>query len=320
MPITISQMRKKEESLKDALKKLHNVASSFTGDKKIITEKHDVWSAKKLLVLRYYIEPFLRILRNNNYQNIHYVDPFSGSGFFNIDGKLMPGTPLIPLLKTKELFPKDGRLFFNSYHVSDEKKKHVDALSERIPFFANGLSTNIDTSRRSFKSTVYELFSGAPPIQRDRYNDAYLVVLDPYGFDVEWELLNHILRSGAVDVILTFHSALANWTKNKENSKEKLSKMYGGRECLDFDSPEEFVKKYCEKIKAIPVSWHFKTKTIIVPAKNQTYYLICISRSDGALGVFSDMQAKFDQISQTDFQSLVTSSLSSNTLAQWFDS
>jgi len=313
-------LKKKDEPLSIALKKLHHDASSFTGDKTITTEKHDVWSAKKLLVLRYYIEPFLRILRNYKYKNIHYVDPFSGSGFFNIDDKLMPGTPLIPLLKTRELYPKDDRLFFNSYHLSDEKKNMFDALSQRIPFYSEGLPTKIDVNQRTFKSAVYELFSGAPPIPKNRYNDAYLVVLDPYGFDVEWDLLLHILRSGAVDVILTFHSKLANWTKDKENSKDKLSKMYGSSECLDLDTPEEFVHEYCEKIQDIPISWHFKTKTILVPAGNKTYHLICISRSDGALGVFNDMQKKFDQISQEKFKNLVTSSLSSSTLERWFGS
>ena len=42
-------------------------------NKETTTDKHDLWSVKKLIVLRYYLYPFLQILRKNGYKKIHYL-------------------------------------------------------------------------------------------------------------------------------------------------------------------------------------------------------------------------------------------------------
>ena len=89
-------------TLKRSLISLREYVVPFN-DEIVTTDKHDLWSTKKLIALRYYLRPYLQIMRNKGFKKIHYVDLFSGSGLLRIKNKIMPGTSLIPLLRTKEL-------------------------------------------------------------------------------------------------------------------------------------------------------------------------------------------------------------------------
>lgn len=297
----------KKKTIEEIIKELRNQVLEFNDNEETTTEKHQIWSLKKTLILHDYIKPFLTILRNYNYKKIHYHDLFSGTGFLKINGKIMPGTPLVSLLTTKELTKERKDLYFDSVHFSDKEMKSIKLLEGRVNTLKGNLKTNIITETGTFKKITYDVFSGFQPIKEHRYDDAHLVILDPYGFDVEWEFLQRILKSGAVDVILTFPSKLANWTKTMPNSKSKLTKMFGSDEYENLDSAEEFVTEYCYKIQDIPVDWRLKTQSMIVEAGMQTYHLICISRSDGAFYVFRDLQKKFDSITTDQLEGMFNS-------------
>jgi len=284
-------------TIKESLIKLRGHLSGFEDDDEVITSKHDLWSIKKLVVLRYYLYPFFEILRNNGYKKIHYVDLFSGSGFLKIKEKIMPGTPLVALLTTKEFFENKKNYVFDEYHLSDNNKKYVVALNERIKTLSGDIPSSIDVQQLDFTSAVDQIFSGRSPKFEERKENAYLVVLDPFGFQIDWDHLTKILKSGAVDVFITFPTTMASWNQNKEQSAESLTKMYGSNDWVTCQSEDAFLKMYCEKIEKVPVEWRqFKTTTLTVRTSNGKYHLICASRSPGAESVFSSMQKKFDAI------------------------
>lgn len=282
-------------TIKESLIKLRDHLTGFDDGEEIITSKHDLWSIKKLVVLRYYLYPFFEILRNNGYKKIHYVDLFSGSGFLKIKEKIMPGTPLVALLTTKEFFENKKNYIFDEYHLSDTNKKYVDALNERVKKLSGDIPTTITAQQIDFSTAVDRIFSGRSPRFEDRKENAYLVVLDPFGFQVDWEHLEKILKSGAVDVFITFPTTMASWNQNKEQSAPALTKMFGSNDWVTCDSEDAFLKMYCEKIEKVPVVWkQFKTITLTVRTSNGKYHLICATRSPGAESVFSSMQEKFD--------------------------
>lgn len=284
-------------TIKESLIKLRRHLSGFKDEEEVITSKHDLWSIKKLVVLRYYLYPFFEILRNNGYKKIHYVDLFSGSGFLKIKGKIMPGTPLVTLLTTKEFFENKKNYVFDEYHLSDINKKYVVALNERIKTLSGDIPSSIVAQQLDFTSDVDQIFSGKSPKFEERKENAYLVVLDPFGFQIDWEHLTKILKSGAVDVFITFPTTMASWNQNKEQSAEALTKMYGSNDWVTCESEDAFLKMYCEKIEKVPVEWRqFKTTTLTVRTSNGKYHLICASRSPGAESVFSSMQKKFDAV------------------------
>ena len=284
-------------TIKESLIKLREHLSGFGDNEEVITSKHDLWSIKKLVVLRYYLYPFFEILRNNDYKKIHYVDLFAGSGFLKIKGKLMPGTPLVALLTTKEFFENNKKYVFDEYHLSDTNKKYVDALKYRIQKLSGNIPTSINIQQIDFDEAVEQIFTGNPPSFEERKENAYLVVLDPFGFQVDWEHLTKILKSGAVDVFITFPTTMASWNQNKEQSAESLTKLFGSNDWVICESEDAFLKMYCKKIEQVPVVWrNFKTTTLTVKTSNGKYHLICASRSPGAESVFSSMQKKFDAV------------------------
>ena len=283
-------------TIEASLKTLHRMVSEFE-NKEITTDKHDLWSVKKLIVLRYYLYPFLQILRKNGYRKIHYVDLFSGSGLLKIKNKIMPGTSLIPLLTTAELVEKHPNHFFDYVHLSDSYRSYCDLLRNRISKLDLSLSTEIDITHRSFDESVKSIFSGKAPEHKDQKENAYLVVLDPYGFQVDWSNLKRILQSGAVDLIIIFHTRLIRWNHDKIQSKSALTSMFGNEDWLDCRTEDDFIKLYCKRIESIPVTWkQFKTKILTVPRDTGKYHLICASRSPGATNVFNDIQTRFDSV------------------------
>jgi len=284
-------------TIKESLIKLREHLSGYDDNEEVITSKHDLWSIKKLVVLRYYLYPFFEILRGNGYKKIHYVDLFSGSGFLKIKEKIMPGTPLVALLTTKEFFEHKKNYIFDEYHLSDINKRYVDALKERTENLSGDIPSSITIQQTDFSTAVDQIFTGKPPKFEKIKENAYLVVLDPFGFQVDWEHLTKILQSGAVDVFITFPTTMASWNQNKEQSSEALTKMFGSNDWVTCESEDAFLKMYCEKIEKVPVVWkQFKTTTLTVRTSNGRYHLICASRSPGAESVFSSMQKKFDAV------------------------
>jgi three-Cys-motif partner protein len=159
------------------------------------------------------------------------------------------------------------------------------------------LTTAIDVQQRRFAESVKSIFPGKPPKFDNRKDNAYLVVLDPYGFQVDWDNLKWILQSGAVDLIITFHTRLASWNQNKSQSKPALTRMFGNEDWLSCTTEDDFMKLYCERIHSIPVTWRsFETKTLTVQRDSGKYHLICASRAPGAKNVFDDIQEKFDSV------------------------
>jgi len=283
-------------TLKKSLISLREYAAPFDTEL-VTTDKHDLWSTKKLIVLRYYIYPYLKIMRKNKFKKLHYVDPFAGSGLLRIKGKIMPGTSLIPLLRTKELFTRNKNYVFDEYHISDTNQKYVNALRGRIEKLIDDLTTRIHLQRADFVSISEQIFTGTSPDFGHLKDDGYLVVLDPYGFQVDWTHLERILQSGAVDVLITFQTTNIGWNKNKTQSKNALTRMFGSGEWLQCNNADDFVGLYCEKIRQVHTQWKsFETKTLTVPTAKGKYHLICASRSPGAQNLFLSMQQKFDEV------------------------
>jgi three-Cys-motif partner protein len=300
-------------TLKKSLIALRGYVGQFDKEE-VTTDKHDLWSTKKLIALRYYIYPYLQIMRKYKFKKLHYVDLFAGSGLLRIKGKVMPGTSLIPLLRTKELYEKNKAYFFDEYHLSDINQKYVDVLKSRILKLKEGLPTKITIKKGDFASVSSEIFTGKYPEFGKQKEDGYLVVLDPYGFSIEWNQLERILKSGAVDVLITFHTSNVSWNQNKEQSKNALTKMFGGGEWVDCSNTDDFMELYCKKIRKIPTQWKpFNTKTLTVSTSKGRYHLICASRSPGAQNLFKAMQDKFDEVSNELLEDVFNVAIGKNT-------
>jgi three-Cys-motif partner protein len=249
------------------------------------TLKHDVWSIKKLLALDYYIGPFTRILANKGFKKWTYVDPFSGSGLIKLLEKYnFPGSPLIPLFRSKEA-P------FYEYYLTDNNDKYVKLLSGRVEKIRVGREINVQVKKCDFSETVEEIFVGQQP---NHWKDnGYLVFLDPYGLQVDWEHMARILRSGPVDVIFTFMTWAIVWNRNNKVAESKLTSYFGDERWKQLETQEQFVQHYCKKIQEFGYMNRYQTFTLDVIQKGgKRYDLILATQSKGGANVLQALQQR----------------------------
>jgi three-Cys-motif partner protein len=278
------------EWTKDRIIRLCERVNRWKDEEGVITPKHDVWSIKKLLILDSYIKPFVEILRSNEFRSWYYVDPFCGSGLLRLKKKhLFPGSPLIPIFKFEE-FPFDG------YYLSDTDKAYTSALCERIGQIPEITNANIEISEFPFQHAISKLFSGNKPEYWK--SNAYLVFLDPYGFQVDWKSMELMLRSGPVDIIFTFMTSPINWNRSIKHTEKSLSSLFGSDDWRQLRSEEEFVNHYCNKITQFGYTNKYKTFSIAVEyLEGHRYDVILASQSPGAANVLRDIKKGLSHVS-----------------------
>ena len=274
--------------VRDTISLLHESVESFSSEQ-ITTPAHDVWSVKKLIALYSYIKPYCQIMRKQGFKKLHYVDMFSGSGLLKINNKMLPGTSLIPFTRLK-----DGH-YFDEYFLSDVNSRFITELEKRAKSMLGSASHSLNVDSLDFDSAVNSKFEA----RTGKYKDnGYLVVLDPFGFDVSWDSLVKILRGRSVDIFITFMTKATERNKNIAHSENSLNKIFGDS---SWKNKEDLLDLYRTKIQNIPSeSWNpYKTTEIAVEtAGSSKYHLIFASRAAVAHKPFSWIQTHIDKVNR----------------------
>jgi len=269
---------------------LYNNVKDWSDDAFDSTEKHDVWSMKKLIALDYYVGPFTQIMRAAKFEHLYYVDPFAGSGMIPVlDKYRFPGSPLLPLFRHNEA-P------FDKYYLSDIKVSYLTSLENRIERLRNGRNFQVSITKKPFKEVANSLFTGTKPAYWK--SAGYLVFLDPFGFEqVDWNSMKRILTSGAVDVIFTFMTFAIVWNRDNEQSKKSLNDFFGDTEWQKLSKQEEYLKHYCSKIESLGYKDKYKTFTIdVIMDGGRRYDLILATQSTGGANVLKDLQERVKSV------------------------
>lgn len=150
------------------------------------------WSEDKLNLLRKYLEAYTKIMKDQPWcTGYHYVDAFAGTGRprardeeFYVDGS--------PRVALSIKWP------FHSYTFIEKDPRRVEKLREleeefpeRTIYIYEG-----DCNRVIVEKVV-------PRISYEKRNRGF-VFLDPFSMDIEWETLEEIAGTGALEVFLNF--------------------------------------------------------------------------------------------------------------------
>ena len=146
------------------------------------------WSELKLEILAKYASAYTRILRANRLHPI-YIDGFAGAGehISRQTGELVPGSPLNALA----IQPP-----FEKIHLVDLKPERVDNLErlvagdDRVQCYTG--DANAVLLERVLPSVTFEAYERA------------LCVLDPYGLNLNWEVIRMAGKSGIIEMFLNF--------------------------------------------------------------------------------------------------------------------
>ena len=177
------------------------VPHSFGGD----------WTSVKLEVLGRYLQGYTTALSNTTYSK-GYIDAFAGTGYRNASDKQPSGPNLLSpwseehspqalldgsakiALRTEPRF--DGYVFIER---DAQRCKALEMLKEEFP----SLKRNILVRQGEANEEVRKLCG------MNWTNRRAVLFLDPYGMQVEWETVEAVARTRAIDLWLLFPLGIA---------------------------------------------------------------------------------------------------------------
>lgn len=255
--------------------------------------KKDLWTLKKLIIYKYYIDIYTRIIPNH-YSNYYYFDLFSGSGLVDIGRKNKQctlrvfGSALIGVLCSYKHKP------FKKYIFVESDKTKCTTLSSLLNYIKDTHKPSLD----------YDIINDDMN-NINRYEKYLkeckhaLVVIDPEGLEPKWATVEKIL-SYKCDVIITFMSQgiqrVLGRAKNSEVDRRTL-KEFCGFSINNIRDINEFEEQYIQQIKQKGKKKE-AYRTIDVSAKSFEYDIIIATkrtRSENPwLGAIDDLKKRLD--------------------------
>jgi three-Cys-motif partner protein len=146
------------------------------------------WSELKLEILTKYATAYTTILHSKRLHPI-YIDGFAGAGehISRQSGSLVPGSPLNALA----IKPP-----FENIHLVDLKQERIDNL-ERLAAGDRRIKLYRGDANAVLLDQVF------PSIKYEAYERG-LCVLDPYGLNLNWDLIHAAGKSRIIEIFLNF--------------------------------------------------------------------------------------------------------------------
>ncbi len=179
------------------------------------------WSEVKLEILKNYATAYSTILTAQRNPSLHhvYIDAFAGAGVHlsKETGKFVPGSPLNALAVQPP---------FREYHLIDVDAKRVRSLRKLI-----GAGTDVHLHQGDCNKVLLEKVF--PLVQFRQYRRG-LCILDPYGLQLDWKVIQTAGGMKSLDLFLNFpvldmnRNVLWRYPEGVENPQIARMKAYWG--------------------------------------------------------------------------------------------
>ncbi len=257
------------------------------------------WSELKLEIVRKYATAYSKILAAQKRFEHWYVDAFAGGGVHvsRTSRQMVPGSPLNALL----IDPP-----FTEYHLVDLDPRKIESLraviGKRSDVHIHSGNCNEVLLRQVFPHLNYSDFRRA------------LVLLDPYGLDLRWEVLQTAGQLRTTEVFLNFPTMDMNrnvlWTRLGNVKSGEIARMnafwgdgswqdvayvrhpnlFGDEEPVKVAGMDSVVKAFRERLKKVA---GFKHVAEPLPMRNSMrsvlYYLFFASPNDTGDRIVSEI-------------------------------
>lgn len=258
------------------------------------------WSEVKLEILRKYAQAYSQILSNQPGFTHYYIDGFAGAGVHisRSTGDWIPGSPLNAL---------NVRPPFGHYFLIDLDGNRVEELRRRM-------GERTDVTLLAGDCNVLLLDRIFPRVRYEDYARA-LCLLDPYGLQLNWEVILAAGRSRTIDLFLNFPIMDMNrnalWGTPDRVPAQNVSRMTAfwgddswkdaayepsrqadlfDREAVDKRSNEEIVDAFRHRLRSVA---GFEHVPMPMPMRNKhnavVYYLFFASHKDTANRIATDI-------------------------------
>jgi three-Cys-motif partner protein len=171
------------------------------------------WTTKKLNAIAEYLGSYTTALKNQPFRTT-YIDGFAGTGYRKMREASLGGIDdlLFPELAAsgpQDLLDGSARRAlqvvprFSRYVFIDRDPEHCAALEELKAEFPD-LAATITVSEGDANETIRRLCRDS-----DWTNDRAVLFLDPYGMQVEWQTIEAVAGTRAIDMWLLFPLGVA---------------------------------------------------------------------------------------------------------------
>lgn len=264
------------------------------------------WSEIKLAIIQEYVAAYTKILSRQKYLKFYYVDGFSGAGVHTTKEtkQMVDGSPLLVL---------SADIAFHKYYFIDLDGDKVNYLLEQCKKFPH---RNTEVKQGDCNKVLKSI---VPGIDFSNY-ERVLCLLDPYGLDLDWEIIEMMGKKKIVDLILNFPIMDMNrnaiWRDPKGASMQKkapMTRFWGddswlraayeqpsqvnlfGEESLEKQPNEAIVSAFQERLKGTA---GFKFVPNPIPMKNSkgatVYYLFFASQNATAGKIAKSIFQKYE--------------------------
>ena len=225
-------MQKGKEILRD---------SESTLAKDAPTYDRGYWTGLKLILLKYYLKPYLEILAGGQQKKVAYIDLFAGPGLDRIGASRVPipGSPLIPLVIRETSYQ------FSSFIFSELNQENYKVLTSRVDMI------NPSAKPQIFQEDANRVVERLPSLLEGI--DHALVFLDPEGMEMNWNSVANLCSTVDCDLIINFPST--GIIRNLHNSAAAsiITNFLGtGTRVIPPDAGEEWaIKVYKENLMKV---------------------------------------------------------------------
>lgn len=200
------------------------------------------WTEQKLEALKQYLTAYRLIFTQNEkarYFKTIYIDAFAGTGERKTEISSDKGSLFEPEeLPELDAYKKGSARIalelsspFDQYIFVDKKKEHAAQLESTIKSDYPQLVSRCKVMQGDATKFLADICSN-----QDWKKSRAVVFLDPYGMNIEWDLLKQIADTRSIDLWLLFplgmgaNRLLKRDTTPPQSFSEKLTRMFGTTE------------------------------------------------------------------------------------------
>ena len=265
------------------------------------------WSEVKLAIIREYAAAYSVILSKQARLRHVYIDAFAGAGIHQsrTTGNLVLGSPSVALMTHPP---------FTAYHFIDLDGGNIETLRGLL---TSGTVGDVDLSCvRLYNADCNEVLLSEvlPTVRYQDYRRA-LCLLDPYGLDLDWRVVEEAGRMKSVELFLNFPIAdmnrnvlLRDTTKVDPHQAERMTRFWGDESWRDAaycrtenlfgfeekQTNEDMVRAYQKRLKLVA---GFKHVPEPMPMRNTkgavVYYLFFASPNPVATNIVEAIFSKY---------------------------
>lgn len=262
-----------------------------------------IWSEIKLEIIKEYAAAYAKIMSNQDYMKSAYIDAFSGAGVHKskTSGQDVLGSPL----KVLSVNPK-----FDHYYFIDFDPSKTDYLRTKV-----GSRQDVDIYHGDCNSVLLnDIF---PKVRYKDYMRS-LLLLDPYGLDLDWGVVEKAGEMKSIEIFLNFPITDMNrnvfWRNPEGVDKDDIMRMtkYWGddswrniayttkKNLFGYPEKEEgqvIAEKFQERLKSVAKFDYVSSPLPMKNSKNAiVYYLFFASQKPVAKKIIDHIFQKYSKL------------------------